>query len=624
MQNEVCLIIEVDADDARPDKEQALLEIKPEQILRHRILTKTNTSFPTCRFDKVAYATKEQRQDKAPLACRWKMRAEYKDPSQRRAGRPQGQTFEHLSEHDSTHAGIKSRNLGADAGRSSKWRGETILGGSAIDVAKPDPEDGDDYEPVRTQKYSFADISAGAGGASRGAELAGLKVVLATEPCVHACHSYRTNFPDVQLYQMDANELAEKGDRFDVDILHMSLAALSAAGDEDATEELCTKTLAKFHPRITVVEQQSSMTSEQKVPLLNAIIVAFTKAGYSARWKIIQMTEYGLPQMRKRLIIIGAGPGEALPPWPPTTHSSDPHRGEDQRALVTERDAIRSLNPQLHSLHEPGTLRTVKRSARDAAADQQPINSPISADGSPHAHPGGRREFTARELACLQGFPTYHEFEGAYVKRQIGTAFPPSVAMAFYQHVRQHLEEMDSTVRAAGSLGSFDRLRGASCCSSSGASARRFTEEGDDVDEEVPTAGSGPDTCTFYATGPSRREGGPTSPASRQPVVESTRMPSPSPQRTMPPEALPQRTAGPQPSSPAAHSTPSPAVQQCQLPTPSSSMGGSLLSAKATLHQRRDRAVFEEEETEDGGGGGGPESLPTPSKKRPRNSRMST
>ncbi|KAH8773643.1 S-adenosyl-L-methionine-dependent methyltransferase, partial [Diaporthe sp. PMI_573] len=434
--NEVCLILEVDVDDARPDEEQALLEIEPEQILRKRILTNTNQPFPDCRFDPFVYVTDEQKKHKAPLTCRWKMRAEYRDPSQRRAGRLQGQALEHLSERDSHK--IKKRNLGIDQQRSRKWRGETIPGGSAIE-AEPVKGEKEDSKPERIQKYSFAEVSAGAGGASRGAQLAGLKVVLATEPCPHACDSYRANFPNTELYQMATKELTADESQYAADFLHISSSALSAAGDdEEAVKEMCTDLLEKFHPRVLTMEQPATITSEQKAPFLNAILRSFTEAGYSIQWKPVHMVTYGLPQVRKRFIMIGAGPGEKLPSWPAPTHSLDPTG--DQQRFITEEEAISGLNPRLHSLHNPDSMRVINRAARDA---DKPIDSAISTSGSAYPHPDGEREFTLRELACLQGFPTYHEFKGSYLKKQISTALPPSVAMAFYQHLRQHLEEVD-------------------------------------------------------------------------------------------------------------------------------------------------------------------------------------
>lgn len=42
-------------------------------------------------------------------------------------------------------------------------------------------------------------------------------------------------------------------------------------------------------------------------------------------------------------------------------------------------------------------------------------------------HPSGRRDFTVRELAALQGFPLEHGFAARGAKMQVGNAVPPVV-----------------------------------------------------------------------------------------------------------------------------------------------------------------------------------------------------
>ncbi|KAG8162014.1 hypothetical protein KVR01_007779 [Diaporthe batatas] len=561
MCSEVCLIVEVDADDARPDEEQALLQIEPEEILQKRILTNTNKAFPGSRFDRQVYVTDEQKEHKAPLACRWKMRAEYRSAAQRRAGRPQGLALEHLSERDGDR--IKKRNLAADEERARVWRGEAILGGSVskYDSVKDEGRLGVGSSPERVQKYSFASVLAGAGGASRGAQMAGFDVVLAAEPDVHAMGSHKSNFPDVVLHCLDTTELLASGkDQHNVDVLHISPSALEEAGDDEkAVTKLCKGLLERFRPRLVLMEQPPTITSEKNTPFFNKMILSFTETGYSTHWKSLNMVDYGLPQVRKRVILVGAGPGEQLPSWPAATHSADPDPNADQKPFLTEEEAISGLNPNLHSLHEPDELPVVDRPARDA---DEPIPSVIGSHGSVYPHPDGEREFTLRELASLQGFPTYHEFEGAYIKKQIGTAFPPQVAMAFCQHLRQHLEEVDGV----GAL-----------VEPSGTSAQAESGDADGA-------------------------GGP-----RLPETPSASL-------------TPEETASLPPSPPSTPPTaPLPTPPQQQLPTPSTS-GSRFIAGRraAALRLRRERAAFEasqgdgdNEEDE-----GGPETLGTPSKRQ--------
>lgn len=590
MQNEVCLVLEIDADDSRPDEEQALREIGPEDILKTRILTNTNKPFPNCRFDRIAYATAQQVVEKAPLCCRWKLRAEYKDASQRCTGRFQGLTLEHFSERDSHK--MKKRNLGVDEQRARDWRGETIRGGSAF--CEPDfiTDQNQDNKPTQIQRYAFAEVSAGAGGASRGAEMAGFKVVLATESCPHASKSYRANFPNTKLYEMKPAEFAAQSVQRDIDVLHISSSALNEAGtDPEAAKKICTD-LLKSHPRLTIMEQPAAILSERKAPFLNAIIWSFTEAGYSVQRKIVHMVEYGLPQIRKRFIMIGSGPGETPVSWPMATHSSNP--SGDQRPFMTEEDAISRLTLELHSLHDPESLRVRVMDWKVRDADR-PMDNPISGSGSIYRHPDGERDFTLRELACIQGFPTYHQFEGSYIKKQIGNAFPPSVAMAFYQCLRQHLEDIDAAQPAepAGDpLASLPEVN----YDSTAESVMYDDLSNGPLDEVMPGV-----TLDDYSVEE------PVGPSSRQ-RTRAAIMP-PSPRRSMSPETQP----GSRTSSPASQ-TPLPAHQ---LPTPST--GGRFINDQhaTSIPLKRDREMFEEPESDGDEDEIGILALQTPSK-RPR------
>jgi hypothetical protein len=75
----------------------------------------------------------------------------------------------------------------------------------------------------------------------------------------------------------------------------------------------------------------------------------------------------------------------------------------------------------------------------------------ITCTGCGIYHWGGRRSFTVRELACLQGFPPGHAFEGTRTEcvRQIGNAVPPLVARRLFEHVVRWLQLQDGVLDLA-------------------------------------------------------------------------------------------------------------------------------------------------------------------------------
>lgn len=160
--NEVCQILEPDDDDNRSDESRRLFETNPQQILRVRTLYKTNALFPAYQYggQDWSHKTDLEREEQAPLTCRWKLRVDYEDSFPRKTGKRYGDLI-----------GIRQAEASPQFRRSDKeirveWRrGTTTRGGSHV----PGPGAG-------KQQYTFADICCGAGGTSHGAVMAGLKV----------------------------------------------------------------------------------------------------------------------------------------------------------------------------------------------------------------------------------------------------------------------------------------------------------------------------------------------------------------------------------------------------------------------------------------------------------------
>jgi DNA (cytosine-5)-methyltransferase 1 len=62
-------------------------------------------------------------------------------------------------------------------------------------------------------------------------------------------------------------------------------------------------------------------------------------------------------------------------------------------------------------------------------------------------HPSGLRKYSIRELACLQGFPSYHAFNENSITiatKQVGNAVPPTLAKPWFEGIIRSLEETDA------------------------------------------------------------------------------------------------------------------------------------------------------------------------------------
>lgn len=161
--NEVCQLLEIDADDQRPDEAQALVEISPHQVMQVRTLNMTNAKYPTHKYggeQQWLRKTPEVREEQGPLTCRWKFHIQYQNARARQDNKVYDGALIKLRQ---TEADDRFRE--SDEVLWSTWRGRKYPGGSGEHTTKD-------------QKRTFGDAFCSAGGASRGADMAGLKVSL--------------------------------------------------------------------------------------------------------------------------------------------------------------------------------------------------------------------------------------------------------------------------------------------------------------------------------------------------------------------------------------------------------------------------------------------------------------
>ncbi|KAI4117937.1 MAG: hypothetical protein LQ345_001929, partial [Seirophora villosa] len=452
-------------------------------VIRLREMILTNEAYP-------AYSFKESRQSKwrsraeareqGRLVCRWKLTMIYRMKATRKACVQM--SIEKLRADASDH-----NYRAKDEYLREEFRGETIKGGSSpawlkgeeyFDRSRQKLNQGIDilhrrkfctphtnkvdlttYVPQGepTQRYTFGDAFCGTGGASSGAKSAGFRIDWGFDFDPAAIESYKQNFFATRCEAMPAHIFVTCiKENHIVDVIHLSppcktfSPAHTREGQNDemnsssffAVEELLKKT----KPRIVTLENTFGLVERWR-DWLNCMVRFFTALGFSVRWKVFNLAEYGLPQARRRLIVFAScSPGEKLPDFPEPTH------GPGLLPLATINDAIARI-PRGFANHD--VQGAIQRNAApyDGAL---PLRNCVTTGGTLDIHPCGRRSFTDRELACLQGFGLEHIFGPTGVKKQIGNAFPPFVALIFFSHIRRQLEEADRTTRTAAHISSED------------------------------------------------------------------------------------------------------------------------------------------------------------------------
>jgi DNA (cytosine-5)-methyltransferase 1 len=131
--------------------------------------------------------------------------------------------------------------------------------------------------------------------------------------------SWRHNFPDSKHFEMWAHEfVALPGclQRFIVDILHLSppcqvfspVHTREGKNDQQNFASLfaCEEIIKKTRPRMITLEQTFGILHPRFKEAFHSLIQMFTSLGYSVSWRTLGFQRYGLPQSRRRLIIIAA------------------------------------------------------------------------------------------------------------------------------------------------------------------------------------------------------------------------------------------------------------------------------------------------------------------------------
>lgn len=234
-----------------------------------------------------------------------------------------------------------------------------------------------------------------------------------------------------------------------------------------------TALLAQARPRFFILENVYALTFDNRAsrPAFERLQAEIAEAGYRFRWRVLNAADYGVPQARPRLFVVGARRGEPLPELPDATHHGRwerrktgggplPHvtSGEALHGLVADPEPEEVVRGQWGHLLEdipPGENYlhfTAKRGHPDPVfewrsrywsfllkLDPDKPSPTIQAQPGPNVGPfhWDNRRLRVGELRRLFTFPDDYDFVGkrASVQRQIGNSVPPLLAQAVAEGV---------------------------------------------------------------------------------------------------------------------------------------------------------------------------------------------
>ena len=327
------------------------------------------------------------------------------------------------------------------------------------------------------KKYTYMDLFAGAGGMSLGFDNAGFKNLLAVESNKDFAETYKKNFPRHNLIVDDIKNVTEqqiydiiKNEKVDVIIGGPPCQGFSIAGNIgrnfiDDDRNRLFKEFVRFvkiiKPRVFVLENVAAMERHDKGKTIKEIVSSFKEIGYDIKYKVLNAVNFGVPQERRRIFIVGTL-GE--------NNFEYPH---EINKIVTVKDAIDDL-PKLengetseipnhtamkHSaqmlekmsyVSDGGNRNDIPENLRPKSGDSRKYirydsKKPsfcVTGDMRKIFHYSQNRALTCRELARLQTFPDSFVFLGntGKVQQQIGNAVPVLLASKIALQVKEVLD----------------------------------------------------------------------------------------------------------------------------------------------------------------------------------------
>ncbi len=207
------------------------------------------------------------------------------------------------------------------------------------------------------------------------------------------------------------------------------------AGKRTILYRYMVKAIARLQPRVFVAENVSGLLQAHSRAFFRRMLADFESTGYNISHHLYLAADYGVPQMRKRLFIVGTRDDRPFEHPPALRHD-----------YVTAREALEDLEdrPYLKPFGHiwSKAVASPEQGSRKLVADKPATTIRAEHHGNVQWHYKLERRISLREAARLQSFPDTFTFtEGMReTERQIGNAVPPVLAWHIANAVSGYLD----------------------------------------------------------------------------------------------------------------------------------------------------------------------------------------
>lgn len=370
------------------------------------------------------------------------------------------------------------------------------------------PKDLDILKKIKYQpdKYNVVGLFSGCGGLDLGFELAGLiaeigekealeafknkkkfevlrhksvfNTVYTNDMFKEANQTYKLNFPNhIIQHEKDIRKVAN------FPLCNLMLGGFPCPGFSEAGPRLIDdernflyihfiRALMQSQPEFFVAENVKGMMTLGKGEVLRQIVEDFSSAGYEVTPYLVNSRDYGVPQLRERVFLIGVHKEKIVKKFGFKYPAPKPTHGEGLKPYITLKDAIGDLEenpgPYFEGSYSPIYLsrnRKKKWDEQSFTIQASGRQAPLHPSGEPMKFieknkwelVGENRRLSVKEIARIQTFPDWFEFsDGGNEKmsesgrvdkyyKQIGNAVPvmlaKEIAKPIAEFAKKHLEQ---------------------------------------------------------------------------------------------------------------------------------------------------------------------------------------
>ena len=342
------------------------------------------------------------------------------------------------------------------------------------------------------------DLFSGVGGLSLGFEMEGFESVVAIDFWDDAIKTYNHNRKDKVGISMDVTQFNDellpnilKEHKIDGIIGGPPCQGFSTARLSNATEKIGKINESRNHlyleffrtvnivrPKFFLIENVRGLVSANKGAFVKDIIERFGGVGYNVSYKILNASDYGVPQNRQRVFFVGLLEGEFEFPekfdYKVSTKEaimdliqsnedanqkySTPSKNEYQKLMRNGKKTVKNHEVTIHNEQTTNVISMVPNGGNIKSLPPeywnirkynkafQRMNSKLPSNTIDTGHRNyfhyeANRIPTARESARIQSFPDSFEFLGTKGSqyKQVGNAVPPLLAKVLAEKIKSYL-----------------------------------------------------------------------------------------------------------------------------------------------------------------------------------------